>query len=155
VSILDVDLDNLSIMEQIALLDEIERESIIGDWSPDDLADAELWLRPDQLDAYHDEASIVGIMAGRGGGKTLTGSEWSKKKAQGEPTIGHLVGRTVSDVRDVMIQGESGILAVSAPSFMPVYTPSLRKLVMPRSSRTSSSPTGSSPTKVSLTASGT
>lgn len=130
-----VDVDNLSLMEQIALLDDDrEREAILAEFSDDDLFDPELWLRPDQLQAYHDESSIVGIQAGRGGGKTLTGAEWVKKKAQGEPTIGHLVGRTVSDVRDVMIQGESGILAVSPPSFMPEYTPSLRRLDWPNGS---------------------
>ena len=49
-------------------------------------------------------------------------------------SIGHLVGRTVADVRDVMIQGDSGILATSAPSFTPEYKPSLRSLIWPNGS---------------------
>lgn len=39
-----------------------------------------------------------------------------------------LVGETVADVRDVMVRGESGIIAKAHPSFKPEYTPSVRKL---------------------------
>jgi phage terminase large subunit-like protein len=42
-----------------------------------------------------------------------------------------LVARTAADVRDVIVQGESGILAVSPPSERPEYFPSLRKLKWP------------------------
>jgi phage terminase large subunit-like protein len=130
-----IDIDSLSIMERISLLDPDERDDLIGDFSPDDLADPELWLRPDQLRAYHDDASTVLMSAGRGAGKTRVGASWVNEKARSEPgSIGHLVGRTVSDVRDVMIQGESGILAVAAPSFKPEYHPSLRKLIWPNGS---------------------
>lgn len=40
----------------------------------------------------------------------------------------HLVGATAADVRDTMIEGESGILTVSPPWNRPDYTPSKRKL---------------------------
>jgi phage terminase large subunit-like protein len=130
--ILDVDFDALSVMEKVALLDADERDRLIGDFTPDDLLDPEMWLRPDQLRAFHDDAAIVAMLAGRGAGKTRVGASWSNDKAKMMPgSIGHLVGRTVSDVRDVMIQGDSGILAISPPSFMPEYTPSLRKLTWP------------------------
>ena len=42
-----------------------------------------------------------------------------------------LVGRTWADVRDVMVEGESGLLAVSKPWFLPDYQPSRRRLVWP------------------------
>jgi phage terminase large subunit-like protein len=42
-----------------------------------------------------------------------------------------LVGRTTADVRDVMVEGESGILAVSAPWCKPKYEPSRRRLTWP------------------------
>jgi phage terminase large subunit-like protein len=127
-----VDESALSMMEKVALLDQDERDRLIGDWSPDDLADPELWLRPDQLRAFHDTTPIVLIQAGRGAGKTRVGSSWCNQKAKDMVgSIGHLVGRTVSDVRDVMIQGESGIIATAPPSFTPTYVPSLRRLIWP------------------------
>ena len=130
-----VDESALSVMERLALLDDPERDRLIGDWSPDDLADPELWLRPDQLRAYHDPTPIVLMLAGRGAGKTRVGASWCHQKAREMPgSLGHLVGRTVADVRDVMIQGDSGILAVATPSFTPLYVPSLRRLVWPNGS---------------------
>ncbi len=42
-----------------------------------------------------------------------------------------LVARTKSDVRDVMVEGESGVLAVSHPGFMPRYEPSKRRISWP------------------------
>lgn len=131
----DIDPSNLSVMERLALCDDDERDRLLAGFGPDDLADPELWLRPDQLDAYHDTAPIVLVSAGRGAGKTRTGASWVNEKAHAMPgSIGHLVGRTVSDVRDVMVQGDSGILAVAPPSFTPDYTPSIRRLAWPNGS---------------------
>ncbi len=42
-----------------------------------------------------------------------------------------LVGATASDVRDVIVEGESGILAISSPTFRPKYEPSKRRLTWP------------------------
>lgn len=42
-----------------------------------------------------------------------------------------LVGRTTPDVRDVMIEGESGILAKSPPWFRPKWIPTKRRLEWP------------------------
>ncbi|PRD45794.1 ATP-binding protein [Phyllobacterium phragmitis] len=60
------------------------------------------------------------IMGGRGSGKTRAGAEWTAGIAMGLPTIasaksGHiaLVGETLADVREVMVEGPSGILSVS------------------------------------------
>lgn len=127
----------MSFMERVALLDPDERDLILSDLTVDDLFDPELWLRPDQLDVLHDPSRTILLMAGRGSGKTRVGAGWTIEKArlcEGGGSIGHLVGRTVSDVRDVMIQGESGILALSPPSFMPEYRPSLRRLDWPNGS---------------------
>lgn len=75
------------------------------------------------------------IMAGRGFGKTRVGSEWTIEKAQCFPGCRiALVGETVPDVRDVMIRGESGILACSPPWFRPKYVPSKRLLTWPNGS---------------------
>lgn len=42
-----------------------------------------------------------------------------------------LVARTVADARDVMVEGESGLLAISSPWNRPVYEPSKRRLTWP------------------------
>ena len=42
-----------------------------------------------------------------------------------------LIGKTAADVRDVMVKGESGLLAVHHPSEMPKYVPSQREIVWP------------------------
>jgi predicted phage terminase large subunit-like protein len=45
-----------------------------------------------------------------------------------------LVGRTAADYRDVMVEGESGLLAVCPPWMKPVWNPSTRKLTWPNGS---------------------
>jgi phage terminase large subunit-like protein len=42
-----------------------------------------------------------------------------------------LVARTAADTRDVMVEGESGILSISPPWFRPKYEPSKRRLTWP------------------------
>ena len=66
-------------------------------------------------------------MAGRGFGKTRVGAEWVRKIKDYHGRIA-LVGETAADVRDVMVQGESGILATSPPWDRPEYLPSKREL---------------------------
>jgi phage terminase large subunit-like protein len=92
------------------------------------------WARDSQLAPEGDWFTWV-ILSGRGWGKTRTGAEWVIDKARQYPGC-HiaLVGRTVADVRDVMVKGRSGILAVSPPWFKPEYKPSLRLIVWPNGS---------------------
>jgi phage terminase large subunit-like protein len=72
------------------------------------------------------------LLAGRGFGKTRTGAETVRKTLaeQGASRVA-LVGPTAADVRDVMVEGESGILATAAPDYRPVWEPSNRKLTWP------------------------
>jgi phage terminase large subunit-like protein len=73
------------------------------------------------------------LMAGRGFGKTKAGAEWVRDLAEnGKAHRIALVAPTAADVRDVMIEGESGILAISRPDRRPIYTPSLRRLTWPQ-----------------------
>jgi phage terminase large subunit-like protein len=74
-------------------------------------------------------------MGGRGAGKTRTGAEWVRGLALGEPDfavapVGRiaLVGETAADVRDVMIEGVSGILAAHGRAERPTWEPSRRRL---------------------------
>lgn len=79
------------------------------------------------------------MLGGRGAGKTRSGAEWVRGVALGqpgfmEPRAGRiaLVGETHAAVRDVMIEGPSGILAVHAGRRdRPVWSPSLRRLQWP------------------------
>ena len=124
-----------SLAEQLAMLSEEDRAEVIADLDPEALQwDWRFWARPEQLAPDDTSWSIFLALAGRGFGKTRASAEWVREKArdtsQGPLRIG-LVARTSADVRDVIIQGESGILAVSPPSERPEYQPSLRKLTWP------------------------
>jgi phage terminase large subunit-like protein len=69
------------------------------------------------------------VCAGRGFGKTRTGAEWIKESVEtGAAGRIALVGPTAADVRDVMVEGPAGILAVSSSWCRPDYQPSLRRL---------------------------
>ncbi len=67
------------------------------------------------------------LLAGRGFGKTRTGAEYVREMKE---TCGRiaLIAPTAGDARDVMVEGESGLLAISPPWDRPVYEPSKRRL---------------------------
>jgi len=90
-----------------------------------------LKARPEQLAPIGDWQTWL-ILAGRGWGKTRTGAEWVQEQVLlGSASRIALVAPTASDVRDVMIEGESGILATAANHMRPVYEPSKRRLTWP------------------------
>jgi phage terminase large subunit-like protein len=64
---------------------------------------------------------------GRGSGKTRTGAEWTNRRAKVSPRIA-LIAPTGTDARDIMVEGESGILACAKPGERPEYEPSKRRL---------------------------
>ena len=69
------------------------------------------------------------ILAGRGFGKTRTGAEWIRLRQEtGKYGRFALVGEDMPDVRDVMVQGESGILATSPRWNRPKYIANRRRL---------------------------
>ena len=73
------------------------------------------------------------VMAGRGFGKTRTGAEWLTEEVQsGRMRRVAVVAPTAADARDVMVEGESGLLAVGTRRlFRPTYEPSKRRLTWP------------------------
>jgi phage terminase large subunit-like protein len=72
------------------------------------------------------------VLAGRGFGKTRCAAEWIRHRVEtGAARRVALVGATAADVRDVMVEGPSGILAVSPPRDRPRYEPSKRRLTWP------------------------
>jgi len=121
-------------MEQLALLPEAERLEILAGMDPDTLLwDWSVWGRPEQQ-APQGEWSIWMYLAGRGAGKTRAAAEWIREEAK-YTTTGQrrfaLVARTAADVRDVIVEGESGIISVTPPSERPLYEPSKRRLTWP------------------------
>ena len=103
-----------------------EIEATFRDWSR--------WRRPSQ--APPDWAwTIWLVLAGRGFGKTRIGAEqvrfWYK---QGFDLI-NLIAATADDLRDVMIEGESGILAICSRDERPYYRSSKRRLEWPNGAR--------------------
>lgn len=92
------------------------------------------WARPEQIAPPGDWRVWI-IIAGRGWGKTRTGAEWLTERAKkGYKRLG-MIGQTAADVRDTMIQGESGVLTIAAPSFRPRYEPSKRLLTFPNGAK--------------------
>jgi predicted phage terminase large subunit-like protein len=95
------------------------------------------WARPNQLEPPGDWR-VWAAVAGRGFGKTRLGSEWVRKVMCGTtPMSGGrhhrmaIVAETAADARDVLVEGDSGILAVHPPAFRPHYEPSKRRLTWP------------------------
>ena len=75
------------------------------------------------------------LIGGRGSGKTRTGAEWVNAMVNGLAPIAYgktgpiaLVGETLADVRDVMIEGPAGILA-SGRKGKPRFEGSRRRVV--------------------------
>lgn len=68
-------------------------------------------------------------MAGRGFGKTFILTSFASYKAMTMPgSRGVLVGATAGDVRDILVEGESGVLNVGYPKLRPKYEPSKLRL---------------------------
>jgi len=90
-----------------------------------------LHARPEQLPPPGDWDFWL-VEAGRGYGKTRIGAEYIIEGAQtGKSRHMAAVARTAKDVRATVVEGVSGILACSHPSWRPHYEPSKCKLTWP------------------------
>ena len=112
--------------EQQKILNQLTQRQLIDlrwDW--------DFWARPDQKPPEGDWRIWL-ILAGRGYGKTRSGAEWIRERVKsGEAKNIALVGRTAADVRDVMVNGPSGLLACCPPDERPIYEPSRRRIIWP------------------------
>ena len=89
------------------------------------------WARPAQLWPDDGDASwnLWLVLAGRGFGKSRCGAEAIRAAvASGRYGRVALVAPTAADARDVMVEGESGLLAVHPSGERPVYEPSKRRV---------------------------
>lgn len=94
------------------------------------------WARREQLPPQDEEWLTWLILAGRGFGKTRSGAEWVIDLVQNKNYRRlALVAEDAGDARDVMVEGESGILACSPPWFKPNYEPSKKRITWPNGAR--------------------
>lgn len=95
-------------------------EALLTDWA--------WWRREDQQPpdgAWH----VWMLLAGRGFGKTRTGAEWVRAVAETTPGARiALVAASLHEARQVMVEGESGLLSIAPRAARPEYESSLRRL---------------------------
>ena len=108
-------------------INEEALETIKGDWP--------LWARLKQRPPLCDWRTWL-LLGGRGTGKTRTGAEWLKGVALADPHYPGssggrvaLVGASYDDMRDVMVEGESGLLAIHKKSERPEWISSRKELI--------------------------
>lgn len=115
-------------------LNEAELETLGTAW--------EIFAHPHQCPpslAPNDAPWLTWLMiGGRGAGKTRAGAEWIRAQALGLAPFATeaveriaLVGETEHDVREVMIEGVSGLLAVHPRRDRPTWSPSRKRLQWP------------------------
>ncbi|MFK7834909.1 MAG: DNA-packaging protein [Sulfitobacter sp.] len=78
------------------------------------------------------------VLGGRGAGKTRAGAEWVRSVVEGPRPMDKgaaqrvaLVGETIEQVREVMVFGDSGVLACSPEDRRPTWEASRKRLVWP------------------------
>ena len=108
-------------LKRLRRLNQPQREEFSTHWR--------LFARAEQLPPPGDWQTWL-IMAGRGFGKTRAGAEWVRAIAEADGTARFaLIGASLGEVRAVMVESESGVLAISAPGRVPQFESSLRRLV--------------------------
>lgn len=115
-------------------LSEGELRALLSDWA--------FWARADQLPPAAAQGggswSTWLVLGGRGAGKTRAGAEWVRGLALGRAPfaacpVGRiaLVAETMADVREVMVEGVSGLLSIHPHGERPRWEPSRRRLEWP------------------------
>lgn len=100
--------------------------------------DWRFWAKPTQLEPPGDAWHIWADVGGRGSGKTRTGAEYMIDRSlqyhrAGVKHRAGLVGRTAADVRDVMVEGDSGVMAcLDRRRIKGRYEPGKRRIVIPQ-----------------------
>lgn len=97
----------------------------------------EFWALPHQMPPAGNWKTWL-CLGGRGAGKTRAGAEWVRSMVEGARPLDAgrakrlaLIGETFDQVREVMIFGDSGILACSPDDRRPVWEATRRRLVWP------------------------
>ncbi len=128
------DAEGNDFLSYLVSLSRRQIERINTDW--------QTWARADQLPPalshQGKDWTVWLVLGGRGAGKTRTGAEWVRRMALGDVAAGlapvgriALVGETLADVREVMIDGVSGLMAVHPSYERPSFEIGRRRLVWP------------------------
>ncbi|MEN9855855.1 MAG: hypothetical protein RLZZ157_981, partial [Pseudomonadota bacterium] len=89
------------------------------------------WARASQLPPEQAWRTWL-ILGGRGSGKTRAAAEWVRSQMENQHCARMaLIGPTIADVRDVMIEGISGLQAIASLGARPRFEVSRRRLVWP------------------------
>lgn len=116
--------DPANFHEFVAELSDREALELYYDWNT--------FARPNQIIPPGDDWTVWMILAGRGWGKTRCGAEFVRYHVEnGLAGRVALIAEDAGDARDVMIEGESGILAISHPRCKPLFVPSKRRIEWP------------------------
>lgn len=125
-----------SLIERAIASSGIDAITALGPSALDKLYYAwEAWARPSQLPPEINQATgrpwfVALYKCGRGYGKTRVGAEKVRSWVREFPLV-NLIGATADDARDIMIEGESGILRCCPRDERPVYRKSERALRWP------------------------
>lgn len=119
--------------ELLAALPEDRRKELLSGFTAEDIEaleyDWSFWGRPEQHEPKVAHKVWL-ILAGRGWGKTRTGAETVRGWTDEVPRIA-CIAPTSADARDVMVEGESGLLNIGLPDTRPEWQPSKNKLTYP------------------------
>ncbi|MFT7189819.1 MAG: phage terminase large subunit-like protein [Dinoroseobacter sp.] len=120
---------------------EAAQTELLRNLKPDEVAALpwlwRFWAFPHQLPPEGIWRTWV-VLGGRGAGKTRAGAEWVRAQVEGRKPLSAgvcrrvaLVGETLDQARDVMVFGESGIIACCPPDRKPEWQATRRRLVWP------------------------
>jgi phage terminase large subunit-like protein len=120
--------DELVALSTDALVAELEswsQERLIAE-----ISRWQFWARVEQLPPSGSWRLWL-VLAGRGFGKTRMGAEWVRAQAMAnkEARIA-LVGASLSEAREIMVEGESGLLSLPGAKGV-IWQPSLRRVTWP------------------------
>jgi phage terminase large subunit-like protein len=122
-------------IERLALLPRAQRMAALRTLNAAEYIELQARWEAYALDGQAEPAGgwrIWTIQAGRGFGKTRAGAEWISARARENPAARiALVGATLAEARRVMVEGESGLIAVARPGEEPKWYPSRGLLVFP------------------------
>lgn len=111
-----------TVWERMTTLSPGDLEALLFTWA--------VWARPKQLPPPEPWTYWM-LKAGRGYGKTRAGAEMVRQwNAEGWRYV-NLVGATADDARDIMVEGESGVLACCPVGHRPTYKRAERRLLWP------------------------
>lgn len=131
-----------SLAEWIACQPQHLRDQAIRSLSPQKqrelLYDWSFWARPSQIQPGSAGAAIAKddwrfwlALAGRGWGKTRVGAETVRQWAENPKERILMVAPVAADVREVMIEGPSGLMSCYPPNARPIYFPTRHLVSFP------------------------